>query len=155
MTDVRPATRRLRFSTVPSLRQAAGTTLLATSLASTVHAQTAPATTPAEPVQIPTVSVQGGGQGNAGYQVQLPTLPKLMEPLLDTPQSINVIPRELMNDQGVSTVADALRNVPGISLAAGEAGNQGNNLTIRGFSARNDFYLDGMRDFGSYYRDPF
>lgn len=106
-------------------------------------------------MQIPTVSVQGGGQGNTGYQVQLPTLPKLTEPLLDTPQSINVIPRELMNDQGVSTVADALRNVPGISLGAGEAGFTGNNLTIRGFAARNDFYLDGMRDFGSYYRDPF
>ena len=45
--------------------------------------------------------------------------------------------------------------MPGISLAAGEAGAQGDNLTLRGFTARNDFYLDGMRDFGSYYRDPF
>jgi catecholate siderophore receptor len=50
---------------------------------------------------------------------------------------------------------DALRNVTGVSLAAGEGGSQGDNLTLRGFSARNDFYLDGMRDFGSYYRDPF
>jgi catecholate siderophore receptor len=49
----------------------------------------------------------------------------------------------------------ALRNAPGISLAAGEGGSQGDNLTIRGFTARNDIFLDGMRDFGSYYRDPF
>ncbi len=48
-----------------------------------------------------------------------------------------------------------MRNVPGISLAAGEAGAQGDNLTIRGFTARNDIFLDGIRDFGSYYRDSF
>ena len=53
------------------------------------------------------------------------------------------------------TLRDALRNVPGISLAAGEAGAQGDNLTIRGFTARNDIFLDGIRDFGSYYRDSF
>ena len=50
---------------------------------------------------------------------------------------------------------DTLRNVAGISLAAGEGGAQGDSLTIRGFTARNDIFLDGMRDFGSYYRDPF
>ena len=60
-----------------------------------------------------------------------------------------------MDDQGATTIRDALRNVPGISLAAGEGGAQGDSLTIRGFTARNDIYLDGMRDFGSYYRDPF
>jgi len=61
----------------------------------------------------------------------------------------------VLQDQGVSTLRDALRNVAGISLAAGEGGAQGDNLTIRGFSARNDIFLDGMRDFGSYYRDSF
>ena len=50
---------------------------------------------------------------------------------------------------------DAVRNVPGISIAAGESGAQGDNLTIRGFTARNDIFLDGIRDFGSYYRDSF
>src|SRR5579871_4805340 len=60
-----------------------------------------------------------------------------------------------MHDEGVSTLRDSLRNVPGISLAAGESGAQGDNLTIRGFTARNDIFLDGIRDFGSYYRDSF
>ena len=60
-----------------------------------------------------------------------------------------------MQEQGVTTLRDALRNVAGISLAAGEGGAQGDNLTIRGFTARNDLFIDGMRDFGSYYRDPF
>src|SRR6202789_2982773 len=81
--------------------------------------------------------------------------PKYAEPITDTPQTINEVPREVMDQQGTTTLRDALRNVAGISLAAGEGGAQGDNLTIRGFTARNDLFIDGMRDFGSYYRDPF
>ncbi|HWB83231.1 MAG TPA: TonB-dependent siderophore receptor [Bryobacteraceae bacterium] len=81
--------------------------------------------------------------------------PKFAQPLLDTPQTITSVPEVVMEQQGVTTLRDALRNVAGISLAAGEGGAQGDNLTIRGFTARNDLYIDGMRDFGSYYRDPF
>jgi catecholate siderophore receptor len=83
------------------------------------------------------------------------TLTKFTEPLVDTPQSIVAVPEFIAKDEGVSTLRDTLRNVPGISLAAGEAGAQGDNLTIRGFTARNDIFLDGVRDFGSYYRDSF
>jgi catecholate siderophore receptor len=83
------------------------------------------------------------------------SMQKFPEPLIDTPQSVTVVPQFVMQDQGLSTLRDTLRNVPGISLAAGEAGAQGDNLTIRGFTARNDIFLDGIRDFGSYYRDSF
>src|SRR5208337_445464 len=83
------------------------------------------------------------------------SLPKYTEPLRDIPQSISVVTQEIMEQQGATTLRDALRNVAGISLAAGEGGSQGDNLTIRGFTARNDLFIDGMRDFGSYYRDPF
>ena len=81
--------------------------------------------------------------------------PKYAAPILETPQTIDVVPEQVMRDQGTTTLRDALRNVAGISLAAGEGSSQGDNLTIRGFTARNDIFLDGMRDFGSYYRDPF
>ena len=83
------------------------------------------------------------------------SMDKFTEPLLETAQSISIVPQFVLEDQGVSTLRDTLRNVPGISLAAGEAGAQGDNLTIRGFTARNDMFLDGIRDFGSYYRDSF
>ena len=83
------------------------------------------------------------------------SMDKFTEPLLTTAQSITVIPKFVLKDEGVTTLRDTLRNVPGISLAAGEAGAQGDNLTIRGFTARNDIFLDGIRDFGSYYRDSF
>ncbi len=76
-------------------------------------------------------------------------------PMLDTPQSITAISQATIHEQGSTTLRDTLRNAPGISLAAGEGGSQGDNLTLRGFTARNDIFLDGIRDFGSYYRDPF
>src|SRR6202000_1220134 len=75
--------------------------------------------------------------------------------LLDTPQTVAVVPDFVLHDEQNRTLTDAVRNVPGISMAAGEGGSQGDNLTIRGFTARNDIFLDGMRDFGSYYRDSF
>ena len=81
---------------------------------------------------------------------------KYTQPLLDVPQSIQVLPQELLREQGATTLRDALRNVSGISLQAGEGGvPSGDNLSIRGFSARTDFFVDGIRDFGSYTRDPF
>jgi len=81
--------------------------------------------------------------------------PKFTEPLRDTPQTINVVSQQTMQEQNATTLRDTLRNVAGISIAAGEVGAQGDSLTIRRFSARNDLYVDGMRDFRSYYRDPF
>lgn len=89
------------------------------------------------------------------YNVNQSSLGKLTERLQDTPQSITALTAELLDDRGVMSLNDALRNVPGITLGAGEFTWQGNNPTIRGFNSRNDMFLDGMRDYGSYARDPF
>jgi catecholate siderophore receptor len=105
-----------------------------------------------QPAGLPEVVVKGN---RGSYTPQHSDLPKLPEPLLDTPQSVTVVSRQLMDDEHTTTLRDALRNVAGISIAAGEGSSQGDNLTIRGFTARNDIFMDGMRDFGSYYRDPF
>ena len=75
--------------------------------------------------------------------------------LRDIPQSITVVNSALMQAQGATSLADALRNVPGITIGAAEGGNIGNNFNLRGFSARTDLYYDGMRDRGQYYRDVF
>jgi catecholate siderophore receptor len=107
-------------------------------------------------LQLPELRVQDRPLApESEYKADQPTLPKLTQPLRDTPQSITVVPRQVMDDQNVTTLRDTLRNVTGLTIAAGEASAQGDSLTIRGFTARNDLYLDGMRDFGSYYRDPF
>jgi catecholate siderophore receptor len=88
-------------------------------------------------------------------RIERSALPKLTENLRDTPQSITTLSRELLDERGAESLNDALRNVPGITLGAGEFSWQGNNPSIRGFNARDDMYLDGIRDFGSYPRDPF
>jgi catecholate siderophore receptor len=85
-------------------------------------------------------------------QLQLQRLPT---PILDTPQSITVVPQQLIQDQRDSTLVETLRNVPGITMFGGEGGTQGDNINIRGYSARNDFYRDGVRDPGWYTRDTF
>jgi catecholate siderophore receptor len=89
------------------------------------------------------------------YRVENSGLTKLTESIRDTPQSMALLSKEMLDDRGSLSLNDALRNVPGITLGAGEFSWQGNNPTIRGFNSRDDMYLDGLRDFGSYPRDPF
>jgi catecholate siderophore receptor len=73
----------------------------------------------------------------------------------DTPQSVNVVSQKLLEDQAITRLEDALKNVPGITLNAGEGAARGDTINIRGFSAFNDFFLDGIRDAAIYVRDPF
>jgi len=75
--------------------------------------------------------------------------------LRDVPQTITVLNREVLDAQGATTLGEALRNVPGITLSAGEGGNIGDNVNLRGFSARTDIYIDGIRDRGQYSRETF
>lgn len=91
------------------------------------------------------------------YKAERLQTPKITEPLRDVPQTITVIPKAVIEDRGAFSLRDVLRNTPGISMQAGEGGGglSGDNLTIRGFGSRSDIYQDGVRDIGSYNRDPF
>jgi catecholate siderophore receptor len=80
---------------------------------------------------------------------------KLPQDLQDTPQSITVVSERLMTEQAVTRLEDALKNVPGITLNAGEGAARGDTVNLRGFSAFNDFFLDGIRDAAVYSRDSF
>ncbi|MDP2228208.1 MAG: TonB-dependent siderophore receptor, partial [Moraxellaceae bacterium] len=104
--------------------------------------------------ELPAVEV--ASEAAVPYKATTVSSPKLTRPLLDTPQTVNVVPQALLEEQGVQSLRDALRNVTGISIQAGE-GNppSGDQLKIRGFSARDDIYVDGIRDVGNYFRDPF
>ena len=82
--------------------------------------------------------------------------PRYTESLRDIPQTISVIPKEIIAQQGATTLTDVLRNVPGLTIVAGEGGAPaGDNLTLRGNSARNDIFVDGVRDLNPQSRDPF
>ncbi|HWA89115.1 MAG TPA: TonB-dependent siderophore receptor [Rhizomicrobium sp.] len=84
-----------------------------------------------------------------------PALDTLPEKILDTPQSVNVVPAEVISQQGVNNLQDALKNVPGITLNAGEGGTHGDLVNLRGFPAGDDYFMDGLRDTGLYDRDTF
>ena len=73
----------------------------------------------------------------------------------DVPQSINVITAKTLQEEAVTNLKDALKNVPGITLNAGEGAARGDTVNLRGFPAFNDFFLDGIRDAGVYTRDSF
>lgn len=89
-------------------------------------------------------------------EARIVSSPKYTEPLRNIPQTINVIPKEVIEQQGATTLREVLTNVPGITMTAGEGGvAAGDNMTIRGFNARNDIYVDGVRDLGPQSRDPF
>ena len=66
-----------------------------------------------------------------------------------------VVPKAVLQSQAATSFSDALRNVPGVTIGAAEGGQIGNNINLRGFTARTDIYLDGFRDRGQYYRDTF
>jgi catecholate siderophore receptor len=85
--------------------------------------------------------------------------PKYLVPLRDVAQSVAVIPRKVIDEQAAFTLSDALRNVPGITLQAGEGGGASNTagdmFNLRGFNASNSLFVDGVRDDGLISRDVF
>ncbi|MBI1451588.1 MULTISPECIES: TonB-dependent receptor [Acinetobacter] len=81
---------------------------------------------------------------------------KFIAPLLDTAKSVTVIPKQLIEDTQVTTLSDALRTVPGITLGAGEGGNpNGDRPFIRGYSSESSMYVDGVRNSSSQNREMF
>jgi catecholate siderophore receptor len=105
--------------------------------------------------QLPTIVVTA--QAENSYQAGKASSPLYTEPLRDTPETITVVPQQLIQDQNATTLREILSNVPGISFQAGEGSSTvaGDNFSIRGFNARDDMFIDGIRDTGIYTRDPF
>lgn len=84
--------------------------------------------------------------------------PKFTQPLQDTPQTIQVINKELFTQQGATTLTEALRNSAGVgTFYAGENGSTstGDAVYMRGFDTSNSIFVDGIRDLGSISRDVF
>ena len=78
------------------------------------------------------------------------TATKTDTPLIDIPQTINVVTRAQLDDQAHHSLADILRYIPGTTVGQGE-GNR-DQITLRGQNTTADFFLDGVRDDVQYYR---
>ena len=78
-------------------------------------------------------------------------------PLLETPQTITLVPREIIDQQNLLTMRDILSTLPGITFTAGEGGGgYGDGVNLRGYTASSDISTDGVRDSAQYSRtDPF
>jgi len=72
-------------------------------------------------------------------------------PTLDLPQSVEVVPQAVLQTQAAQSMQDALLNVTGVTPQLGEG--RRDQVALRGFSAVNDNYIDGVRDDARYYRD--
>ena len=91
-----------------------------------------------------------------GTRQRAADLPKQVAPLIDTPRSIVVLPKEVIEQTGSATLAEALRTIPGITFGAAEGGNPvGDRPFIRGFDSQGSTYVDGVRDFAAQSREVF
>jgi len=104
----------------------------------------------AEDTTLSTVTVTASRE--AAYNPSTATsATKIDAPLRDVPQTVNVVPQELLRDQGASSMEDVLKGIPGVGLSSGDG--QRDQVTIRGFTAIADQFIDGMRDDALYFRD--
>src|SRR5438034_9969439 len=81
---------------------------------------------------------------------------KFPEPLLNTPKTVTVLSKEVLQDKNATTLKQAVLSTAGVTLGTGEGGNAfGDRFFIRGFDARNDVFVDGIRDAGVSVRENF
>ncbi len=104
-----------------------------------------------EPVELERFEVRSQKVAQAYAVERTFTATRTDTALINVPQSISVITRELINDQAMTGMADLSRYVPGMGIAQGE-GNR-DTPVMRGNSTTADFFIDGIRDDVQYIRD--
>lgn len=101
---------------------------------------------------LPTISVKAEKEQSLKQEVgQASTATKGLMQLKDVPQIVNVVPKQVLREQTVTSMQGALQNVAGLSFSVGDG--QRDQVMIRGFSAITDNYVDGIRDDALYFRD--
>lgn len=107
--------------------------------------------------EVQVISKTGEEAGN-DFKAERAASPKYTEILLNTAQTVTVIKKELIMQQGAVTLTEALRNTPGVgTFFLGENGNTttGDTIYMRGFDSSTSIFVDGVRDIGSISRDVF
>ncbi|WP_018265874.1 TonB-dependent receptor [Methylosinus sp. LW4] len=92
----------------------------------------------------------------APYKADRLSSNKFTQPLLNTPRTVTVLTKEVLDDKNAFTLKEIARSTAGVTLGSGEGGNAfGDRFFIRGFDARNDIFVDGVRDPGVSLRENF
>jgi len=114
-----------------------------------------PARAPAPPAASPPPTppdTQDARTGTVGiYANSTSVATKTNTPLINIPQSITVVTKDFIRDQGYQSVTDVTRYIPGVAVHQGE-GNR-DELVIRGVDSSANFFVNGFRDDVQIYRD--
>ncbi len=114
-----------------------------------VHAQTSQKPTENS---LPEVRVKSSKAKEESYHTPSARTATKSEALLrDIPQTINVVPEQVLQDRGARSMQDVMKNIPGIGQSSGDG--QRDQVFIRGFTAIADQFVDGIRDDALYFRD--
>ncbi|MBI5129518.1 MAG: TonB-dependent receptor [Rhodopseudomonas palustris] len=111
----------------------------------------------AQPAQVAPVPFPNAGalsadrnpyaDADAPYKVDRLSGTKFSEPVLNTARTVTVLSKEILQDKNATSLRDVARSTAGVTLGTGEGGNAfGDRFFIRGFDARNDVFIDGIRD---------
>jgi catecholate siderophore receptor len=102
--------------------------------------------------QQPTADTQESRTGTVGvYSNSTSIATKTNTPLVDIPQSVDVLTKSFIQDQAVQNLTELTRYVPGVAIHQGE-GNR-DELVIRGVDSSANFFVNGFRDDVQYFRD--
>lgn len=106
---------------------------------------------------IDVVEVKKQENYSENYKVNKSSSSKVVQDLVDTPQTVSVITSKVMKEQQATTLQEALRNTPGITLQLGENGNTNSkdSISMRGFDAQGSIYKDGIRDLTNAAKDMY
>lgn len=116
-----------------------------------------PAQAAAEPSEVDPLPGQAGPVAPGDYKADYVSSAKVTGPLLNTPQTVTVVPGTIIQERKTTNLIETLRQTPGITIDAGENGfgSGGNAFNIRGFNSTGSVFIDGTRDNGSYTKDVF
>jgi catecholate siderophore receptor len=115
--------------------------LLAISVAGLAHAEEAQ-------IEGQTIIVTGTRDGYRTLDTTSGT--KTKTPILDVPQTVDVVTEEQIRDQSIRSMTDLVRLLPGVSAGQGEGHRD--QITLRGNPTTADFFVDGLRDDTQYFR---
>jgi catecholate siderophore receptor len=142
-------------SSISHLALSAGLAVSLTAIASAASAQQ---TQNSGNLTLDTITIEGAaGTADGDYNVPAASSPKQTAPLLNTPQTVTVVPQAIIRETGARNLTEVLRNTPGITFDAGENGfgTSTNTFKMRGFDSAGSVFVDGSRSNGSFARDTF
>ncbi|WP_313369123.1 TonB-dependent siderophore receptor [Achromobacter animicus] len=82
-------------------------------------------------------------EGTGSYTTPAVTIGKNVQSLREIPQSISVVTRQLLDDQNLVNLDDAMRTVTGVTVEAGSVGGNHGNFYSRGY-ALDTIQVDGV-----------